>query len=262
MARGNDATGILPPMKILVPVKRVVDYNVKIRVKADGTGVDTANVKMSMNPFDEIAVEEAVRLKEKGAATEIVAISMGIAQCAETIRTALAMGADRGILVETAAELQPLAVAKLLHAIVGREQPGLVIMGKQAIDDDSNATGQMLAALLGWPQGTFASKVELAGEVVNVTREIDGGLETVALKLPAVVTTDLRLNEPRYASLPNIMKARKKPIETLRPEELGVDPAPRLVTLNVVEPGKRQAGVKVASIGELVAKLRTEAKVI
>jgi electron transfer flavoprotein beta subunit len=262
VARGNDATGILPPMKILVPVKRVVDYNVKIRVKADGTGVDTANVKMSMNPFDEIAVEEAVRLKEKGAATEIVAISMGVAQCAETIRTALAMGADRGILVETSIELQPLAVAKLLKAIVGRESPGLVIMGKQAIDDDSNATGQMLAALLGWPQGTFASKVELAGETVNVTREIDGGLETVALKLPAVVTTDLRLNEPRYASLPNIMKARKKPIEMLKPEDLGVDPAPRLVMLSVVEPGKRQAGVKVASITELVAKLRTEAKVI
>ncbi len=249
-------------MKILVPVKRVIDYNVKIRVKADGSGVETANVKMSMNPFDEIAVEEAVRLKEKGAATEIIAVSLGVAQCAETIRTALAMGADRGILVETAAELQPLAVAKLLHAIVGREQPGLIIMGKQAIDDDSSATGQMLAALLGWPQGTFASKVELAGENVNVTREIDGGLETVALKLPAVVTADLRLNEPRYASLPNIMKARKKPIETLKPEELGIDPAPRLVTLSVVEPAKRQAGVKVASIAELVAKLRTEAKVI
>lgn len=249
-------------MKILVPVKRVIDYNVKIRVKTDGSGVETANVKMSMNPFDEIAVEEAVRLKEKGAATEIIAVSLGVAQCAETIRTALAMGADRGILVETAAELQPLAVAKLLHAIVGREQPGLIIMGKQAIDDDSSATGQMLAALLGWPQGTFASKVELAGENVNVTREIDGGLETVALKLPAVVTADLRLNEPRYASLPNIMKARKKPIETLKPEELGIDPAPRLVTLSVVEPAKRQAGVKVASIAELVAKLRTEAKVI
>jgi electron transfer flavoprotein beta subunit len=263
----SDATGIQPPMKILVPVKRVIDYNVKIRVKTDGSGVETANVKMSMNPFDEIAVEEAVRLKEKGAATEIIAVSLGVAQCAETIRTALAMGADRGILVETAAELQPLAVAKLLHAIVGREQPGLIIMGKQAIDDDSSATGQMLAALLGWPQGTFASKVELAGgnvppAMVNVTREIDGGLETVALKLPAVVTADLRLNEPRYASLPNIMKARKKPIETLKPEELGIDPAPRLVTLSVVEPAKRQAGVKVASIAELVAKLRTEAKVI
>jgi electron transfer flavoprotein beta subunit len=249
-------------MKILVPVKRVVDYNVKIRVKPDGSGVDLANVKMSMNPFDEIAVEEAIRLKEKGAASEIVAVSLGVAQCAETIRTALAMGADRGILVETDAELQPLAVAKLLRAIVGRETPGLVIMGKQAIDDDMNATGQMLAALLGWPQGTFASKVEVAGETLNVTREVDGGLETVALRLPAIVTTDLRLNEPRYASLPNIMKARKKPIETLKPADLGVDPAPRLSVLKVVEPGKRQAGAKVADVAELVAKLRGEAKVI
>jgi electron transfer flavoprotein beta subunit len=249
-------------MKVLVPVKRVVDYNVKIRVRPDGSGVDTANVKMSMNPFDEIAVEEAIRLKEKGAATEIVAVSLGIAACAETIRTALAMGADRGILVETDAELQPLAVAKLLRAIVQRENPQLVIMGKQAIDDDMNATGQMLAALLGWPQGTFASKLEVAGETLNVTREIDGGLETVALTLPAIVTTDLRLNEPRYASLPNIMKARKKPIETLKPDGLGVDPAPRLQTIKVAEPGKRQAGAKVADVAELVGKLRTEAKVI
>ena len=249
-------------MKVLVPVKRVVDYNVKIRVKPDGSGVDTANVKMSMNPFDEIAVEEAIRLKEKGLATEIVAVSLGVAACAETIRTALAMGADRGILVETDAELQPLAVAKLLRAIVQRENPRLVIMGKQAIDDDMNATGQMLAALLGWPQGTFASKLEVAGDLLNVTREVDGGLETVALSLPAIVTTDLRLNEPRYASLPNIMKARKKPIEPLKPADLGVDPAPRLQVLKVVEPGKRQAGSRVADVAELVAKLRSEAKVI
>ncbi len=249
-------------MKVLVPVKRVVDYNVKIRVRPDGSGVDTANVKMSMNPFDEIAVEEAIRLKEKGAATEIVAVSLGIAASAETIRTALAMGADRGILVETDAELQPLAVAKLLRAIVQRENPQLVIMGKQAIDDDMNATGQMLAALLGWPQGTFASKLEVAGQTLNVTREIDGGLETLALNLPAIVTTDLRLNEPRYASLPNIMKARKKPIETLKPDALGVDPTPRLQTIKVAEPGKRQAGAKVADVAELVGKLRTEAKVI
>ncbi|MGH7042844.1 MAG: electron transfer flavoprotein subunit beta/FixA family protein [Acetobacteraceae bacterium] len=249
-------------MKILVPVKRVVDYNVKVRVKADGTGVETSGVKMSMNPFDEIAVEEAIRLREKGVATEIVAVSLGVAQCAETIRTALAMGADRGILVETDAELQPLAVAKLLAAIVAREQPGLVILGKQAIDDDMSATGQMLAALLGWPQGTFASKVAIEGEAITVTREVDGGLETVALSLPAVVTTDLRLNEPRYASLPNIMTARKKPIVTLKPEELGVDPRPRLSVVSVVEPAKRKAGVKVASVAELVAKLRTEAKVI
>ncbi|QXM23438.1 electron transfer flavoprotein subunit beta/FixA family protein [Elioraea tepida] len=249
-------------MKILVPVKRVVDYNVKIRVKADQTGVETANVKMSMNPFDEIAVEEAVRLKEKGLAGEIVAVSAGVAAAAETIRTALAMGADRGILIETEVELQPLAVAKLLKAVVARESPGLVIMGKQAIDDDMNATGQMLAALLGWPQGTFASKVALADGRVTVTREVDGGLETVELALPAVVTADLRLNEPRYASLPNIMKARKKPIETLTPAALGVDVTPRLAVLKVEEPPKRKAGAKVASVAELVAKLRTEAKVI
>ncbi len=249
-------------MKVLVPVKRVVDYNVKVRVKADGSGVELAGVKMSMNPFDEIAVEEAVRLKEKGAVTEIVAVSLGVAQCQETIRTALAMGADRGILVETDAALEPLAVAKMLRAIVEREQPGLVIMGKQAIDDDMNATGQMLAALLGWPQGTFASKVVIEGERALVTREVDGGLETVSLGLPAIVTTDLRLNEPRYASLPNIMKARKKPIETLKPADLGVDPAPRLTVLRVSEPPKRQAGARVASVADLVAKLRTEARVI
>lgn len=249
-------------MKILVPVKRVVDYNVKIRVKSDGSGVDTANVKMSMNPFDEIAVEEAVRIKEKGKASEIVAVSAGAAACQETIRTALAMGADRGILVETDVELQPLAVAKLLKALVAKETPDLVIMGKQAIDDDMNATGQMLAALLGWPQGTFASRVELADGRVSVTREIDGGLETVDLALPAIVTTDLRLNEPRYASLPNIMKARKKTIETVKPADLGVDVTPRLQVLKVEEPPKRKAGVKVASVAELVRKLRTEAKVI
>ena len=249
-------------MKLLVPVKRVVDYNVKVRVKADGSGVETAGVKMSMNPFDEIAVEEAVRLKEKGVATEIIAVSMGVAQCSETIRTALAMGADRGILVETDAELQPLAVAKLLKALVDREQPGLVIMGKQAIDDDMNATGQMLAALLGWPQGTFASKVTLDGANLTVTREIDGGLETLSLSLPCIVTTDLRLNEPRYASLPNIMKARKKPIETIKPDALGVDPAPRLKLVRVAEPPRRVAGMKVGSVAELVQKLRTEAKVI
>jgi electron transfer flavoprotein beta subunit len=249
-------------MKLLVPVKRVVDYNVKVRVKSDGTGVETANVKMSMNPFDEIAVEEAVRLKEKGAATEIVAVSVGIAACAEQIRTALAMGADRGILVEHDGVLEPLAVAKILKALVGKEQPQLVILGKQAIDDDMNATGQMLAALLGWPQGTFASKVELGDGKATVTREVDGGLETVALNLPAVVTTDLRLNEPRYASLPNIMKARKKPIETVKPADLGVDPAPRLTVLKVEDPPKRQAGKKVGSVQELVDKLRNEAKVI
>ena len=249
-------------MKILVPVKRVVDYNVKVRVKTDGTGIETAGVKMSMNPFDEIAVEEAIRLKEKGAASEIIAVSLGIAQCAETIRTALAMGADRGILVETEVELQPLAVAKLLAAIVAQEQPGLVILGKQAIDDDMNATGQMLAALLGWPQATFASKVVIAGETITVTREVDGGLETIAAPLPAIVTTDLRLNEPRYASLPNIMKARKKPIVTMTPADLGVDPAPRLTLVSVAEPARRKAGVKVGSVAELVAKLRNEAKVI
>ena len=249
-------------MKLLVPVKRVVDYNVKVRVKADGSGVETAGVKMSMNPFDEIAVEEAVRLKEKGVATEIVAVSMGVAQCQETIRTALAMGADRGILVETDVELQPLAVAKLLKALAAKEQPGLIIMGKQAIDDDMNATGQMLAALLGWPQGTFASRIVIDGEKLTVTREIDGGLETLELDLPCIVTTDLRLNEPRYASLPNIMKARKKPIEVLKPSDLGVDPAPRLRMVKVMEPPKRIAGQKVKSVAELIQKLRTEAKVI
>ncbi len=249
-------------MKLLVPVKRVVDYNVKVRVKSDGTGVEIGGVKMSMNPFDEIAVEEAVRLKEKGLATEIIAVSMGVAACAETIRTALAMGADRGILVETDVELQPLAVAKLLKALIDKEQPGLVIMGKQAIDDDMNATGQMLAALLGWPQGTFASKITIEGETLTVTREIDGGLETLSLDLPAVITADLRLNEPRYASLPNIMKARKKPIETIKPDALGIDPTPRLTLLSVAEPAKRQAGQKVGSVAELVQKLRHEAKVI
>lgn len=248
-------------MKILVAVKRVVDYNVKIRVKTDGSGVDTAHVKMSMNPFDEIAVEEALRLKEAGHASEIIAVSIGVAACQETIRTALAMGADRGILIETEAEVQPLAVAKILRAIADREQPHLIILGKQAIDDDANQTGQMLAALLNWPQGTFASKVIPENNKLTVTREVDGGLETVRLNLPAVVTTDLRLNEPRYASLPNIMKAKKKPIETLIPQSLGVDPAPRLTTLKVDEPKKRQAGAKVASVAELVQKLKTEAKV-
>ena len=249
-------------MKVLVPVKRVVDYNVKVRVKADGTGVETANVKMSMNPFDEIAVEEAVRLKEKGVATEIIAVSAGPTAAQEQIRTALAMGADRGILVEHDGVLEPLAVAKLLKAIVEKEGPTLVILGKQAIDDDMSATGQMLAALLGWGQGTFASKIEKDGETLKVTREVDGGLETVSLKLPAIITTDLRLNEPRYASLPNIMKARKKPIETVKPADLGVDVTPRLTVLKVEEPPKRQAGKKVASVAELVEKLRTEAKVI
>jgi len=249
-------------MKLLVPVKRVVDYNVKVRVKADHSAVETANVKMSMNPFDEIAVEEAVRLKEKGIATEIIAVSMGVTQCQETIRTALAMGADRGILVETDIGLEPLAVAKMLKALVAKESIDLVIMGKQAIDDDMNATGQMLAALLGWPQGTFASKIEIADGTATVTREVDGGLETVALKLPAVVTADLRLNEPRYASLPNIMKARKKTIDTIKPADLGVDPAPRLTTIKVMEPPVRKSGIKVADVAELVAKLRNEAKVI
>jgi electron transfer flavoprotein beta subunit len=249
-------------MKILVPVKRVVDYNVKIRVKADGTGVETANVKFSMNPFDEIAVEEAVRLKEAGSATEVIVVSLGVQACQETLRTALAMGADRAIHVVTDAELQPLAVAKALKAIVDKEQPQLVIMGKQAIDDDANQTGQMLAALLGWSQGTFASKVVPGAEAVTVTRELDGGLETVELKLPAVVTTDLRLNEPRYASLPNIMKAKKKPIDTMSPADLGVDPAPRLKTLKVAEPPKRSAGIKVKTVQELVDKLKNEAKVI
>ncbi|UKJ75208.1 electron transfer flavoprotein subunit beta/FixA family protein [Azospirillum brasilense] len=249
-------------MKVLVPVKRVVDYNVKIRVKADGSGVETANVKMSMNPFDEIAVEEAVRLKEAGKATEVIVVTVGPTAAQETLRTGLAMGADRGILVQTDAETQPLAVAKVLKALVDKEGPTLVILGKQAIDDDCNQTGQMLAALLGWPQGTFASKVVPGEGAVTVTREIDGGLETVQLTLPAVVTADLRLNEPRYASLPNIMKAKKKPIETLAPDALGVDVAPRLTTLKVAEPAKRKAGVKVADVAALVDKLKNEARVI
>jgi len=249
-------------MKVLVAVKRVIDFNVKVRVKPDKTGVETANVKMSMNPFDEIGVEEAVRLKEAGVATEIVAVSLGPQQCQETIRTALAMGADRGIHVLSDAELQPLAVAKLMKAIAEKEHPQLFILGKQAIDDDSNQTGQMLSALLGWSQGTFASKLKLEGGKAMVTREVDGGLETVELKLPAVVTTDLRLNEPRYASLPNIMKAKKKPIEQLTPEALKVDVTPRLVTLKVEEPAKRQGGKKVGSVQELVDKLKNEARVI
>jgi electron transfer flavoprotein beta subunit len=249
-------------MKVLVPVKRVVDYNVKVRVKADGSGVETANVKMSMNPFDEIAVEAAVRLKEANVATEVVAVSCGAPACQETLRTALAIGADRAILVETDVDLQPLAVAKLLKALADREQPKLVLLGKQAIDDDANQTGQMLAALAGWPQGTFASKMTVEGERVKVTREVDGGLEIVDLKLPAVVTTDLRLNEPRYVTLPNIMKAKKKPLETVRPDALGVDVAPRLATLKVEEPPKRKAGAKVADAKALVEKLRNEAKVI
>ncbi len=249
-------------MKILVPVKRVVDYNVKVRVKADGSGVDIANVKMSMNPFDEIAVEEAVRLKEKGAATEVIAVSCGVAQCQETLRTAMAIGADRAILMETDAELQPLAVAKLLAALVAKEQPSLVILGKQAIDDDANQTGQMLAALTDLPQATFASKVEVADGQASVTREIDGGLETLSVKLPAVVTTDLRLNEPRYVTLPNIMKAKKRPLETVKPEDLGVDVTPRLKTLKVAEPAGREAGIKVADVAALVDKLKNEAKVI
>ncbi len=249
-------------MKVLVTVKRVIDFNVKIRVKSDNTGVETANVKMSMNPFDEIAVEEGVRLREAGTVTDLIAVSMGPAACQETIRTALAMGCDRGILVESDVELQPLAVAKLLGALVERESPDLVILGKQAIDDDSNQTGQMLAALLGWPQGTFAFKLVLADGAAEVTREIDGGLETVSLKLPAVITTDLRLNTPRYASLPNIMKAKKKAIDVLSPDDLGVDVTPRLTTLRVEEPSKRQAGVMVSSVAELVDKLRNEAKVI
>ncbi len=249
-------------MKILVPVKRVVDYNVKVRVKPDGSGVDTANVKMSMNPFDEIAIEEAVRLKEKGVATEVVAVSCGLPACQETLRTALALGADRAILVETDVELQPLAVAKLLHAVVASEAPQLVICGKQAIDDDANQTGQMLAALLDWPQATFASKVEIVGDVATVKREVDGGTETIEMKLPALVTTDLRLNEPRYATLPNIMKAKKKPLDVTNPATLGVDVTPRLTTLKVSEPAKRKGGGKVADVKELVAKLRGEAKVI
>ena len=249
-------------MKVLVGVKRVVDFNVKIRVKSDGSGVETANVKMSMNPFDEIANEEAIRLREAGTAEEVIAVSLGDAKCQETLRTALAMGADRAIHVQSDAELQPLAVAKLLKAVAEREQPGLIILGKQAIDDDSNQTGQMLAALLGWPQGTFASKLEFVDGELHVTREVDAGLEKVTLKLPAVVTSDLRLNEPRYASLPNIMKAKRKPIDVLTPEELGVDVTPRLKLLKVEEPPRRQAGVKVASVAELVDKLRREAKVI
>jgi electron transfer flavoprotein beta subunit len=249
-------------MKVLVSVKRVVDYNVKVRVRADGTGVETANVKMSMNPFDEIAVEEAVRLKEAGVVTEIVAVSAGVQACQETLRTALAIGADRAILVETDAELQPLAVAKLLKALCDKEAPQLVILGKQAIDDDANQTGQMLAALLKWPQATFASKVKVENGKATVTREVDGGLETIALKLPAIITTDLRLNEPRYVTLPNIMKAKKKTLENLKPDALGVDVKPRLQTLKVVEPAKRKAGIKVPDAKTLVEKLRNEAKVI
>ena len=253
-------------MKILVPVKRVVDYNVKVRVKADQTGVETANVKMSMNPFDEIAVEEAMRLKEAGVATEVIVVSCGVSACQETLRTGLAIGADRAILVETDVELQPLAVAKLLAAVAKKEGPGLMILGKQAIDDDANQTGQMVAALLGWPQATFASKVVIADEAgqkrAQVTREVDGGLETVKINMPAVVTTDLRLNEPRYVTLPNIMKAKKKPFENYKPADLGVDVTPRLKTLKVSEPPKRSAGIKVPDVATLVAKLRNEAKVI
>ncbi|QAU33775.1 electron transfer flavoprotein subunit beta/FixA family protein [Janthinobacterium sp. 17J80-10] len=251
-------------MKVLVPVKRVVDYNVKVRVKSDGSGVELANVKMSMNPFDEIAMEEAVRLKEAGKATEVIAVSCGVTQCQETLRTAMAIGADRAILVETAAdlELQPLAVAKLLKALVDKEGPQLVILGKQAIDDDCNQTGQMLAALLGWGQATFASKVVIEGDKAVVTREVDGGLETLSLSLPAIITTDLRLNEPRYVTLPNIMKAKKKQLDIVKPEDLGVDVAPRLKTLKVVEPPKRSAGIIVPDVATLVAKLKTEAKVV
>src|SRR3954462_5931586 len=249
-------------MKILVPIKRVVDYNVKVRVKADGSGVDTANVKMSMNPFDEIALEEAMRLKEAGKVTEVIAVSCGVAQCQETLRTAMAIGAERGTLVETDVELQPLAVAKLLKAVADKEQPQLIVLGKQAIDDDSNQTGQMLAALLGWPQATFASKVVLDDGKATVTREVDGGLETLTLTLPAIVTTDLRLNEPRYVTLPNIMKAKKKTLEGLKPEALGVDVSPRLSTLKVVEPSKRKAGTKVPDARALMDKLRNEAKVV
>jgi len=249
-------------MKVLVPVKRVVDYNVKVRVKSDGSGVDVANVKMSMNPFDEIAVEEAMRLKEAGKASEVIAVSCGVAQCQETLRTAMAIGADRAVLVETDVELQPLAVAKLLKAVADKEQPQLIILGKQAIDDDCNQTGQMLAALLGWPQATFASKVLIEDGKATVTREVDGGLETLALTLPAIVTTDLRLNEPRYVTLPNIMKAKKKQLDVFKPAELGVDPVPRLKTLKVAEPPKRTAGVIVKDVAELVNRLKTEAKVI
>jgi electron transfer flavoprotein beta subunit len=249
-------------MKVLVTVKRVIDPYVKVRVKSDGTGVETANVKMTINPFCEIAVEQAVRMKEAGVVTEIVAVSVGVQQCQETLRTAMAMGADRGILVETAAEVQPLGVAKLLKAIIDKEQPKLVIVGKQAIDDDSNQTGQMLSALLDWPQSAFTSNIAVNGDTADVTREIDGGLEKLAIKLPAVVTTDLRLNEPRYVTLPNIMKAKKKPLEVVKPEALGVDITPRLKTLSVTEPPKRSAGVKVADVAELVAKLKNEARVI
>jgi electron transfer flavoprotein beta subunit len=249
-------------MKVLVPVKRVVDYNVKVRVKSDGTGVETANVKMSMNPFDEIAVEEALRLKEAGIATEVIVVSCGVAACQETLRTGLAIGADRAILVETDVELQPLAVAKLLKAVADKEQPGVCIVGKQAIDDDCNQTGQMLAALLGWAQATFASKLKVEGDSASVTREVDGGLETVKLKMPIVITTDLRLNEPRYVTLPNIMKAKKKPLEVIKPEALGVDVTPRLVTLKVTEPPARKAGIKVKDVQTLVDKLKNEAKVI
>jgi electron transfer flavoprotein beta subunit len=249
-------------MKVLVPVKRVVDFNVKVRVKSDGSGVDIASVKMSMNPFDEIAVEEAVRLKEKGVVTEVIAVSCGVTQCQETLRTALAIGADRAVLVETDVELQPLAVAKLLKALVDKEQPHLVILGKQAIDDDCNQTGQMLAALAGLPQATFASKVEVADGKASVTREVDGGLETLSIALPAVITTDLRLNEPRYVTLPNIMKAKKKQLDTVKPEDLGVDVTPRIKTLKVSEPSKRGAGVKVPDVAALVDKLKNEAKVI
>lgn len=249
-------------MKILVPVKRVIDHNVKVRVKGDGSGIDLANVKMAMNPFDEIAIEEAVRLKEAGVASEVVAVSCGVTACQETLRSALAIGADRAILVASDAELQPLAVAKLLKAVVGKENPQLVIVGKQAIDDDANQTGQMLAALLGWPQATFASKVVIAAGQATVTREVDGGLETLALRLPAVVTADLRLNEPRYATLPNIMKAKKKPLDNLTPADLGVDVAPRLTTLKVVEPAMRSAGIMVADVAQLIDKLKNEAKVI
>ena len=249
-------------MKALVAVKRVVDYNVKVRVKSDQTGVDIANVKMSMNPFDEIAVEEAVRLKDKGILTEVVVVSCGVTQCQETLRTAMAIGADRGILVETSEELQPLAVAKLLKALADKEQPGMVILGKQAIDDDCNQTGQMLAALADWPQATFASKVEMVDGNLHVTREVDGGLETLKLSLPAVITTDLRLNEPRYVTLPNIMKAKKKQIDIFKPEDLGVDVTPRIKTLKVSEPPKRSAGIKVADVAALVDKLKNEAKVI
>jgi len=249
-------------MKVLVPVKRVVDYNVKVRVKSDGSGVDIANVKMSMNPFDEIALEEAMRLKEAGKVTEVVAVSIGVTQCQETLRTGMAIGADRAILVETAGDTEPLGVAKVLKALADKEQPQLIILGKQAIDDDSNQTGQMLASLLGWPQATFASKVVLEDGKVTVTREVDGGLETLALTLPAIITTDLRLNEPRYVTLPNIMKAKKKPLEVIKPDDLGVDVTPRLKTLKVVEPAKRSAGIKVPDVATLVAKLRNEAKVI